>query len=271
MNKRLILFISILILNIGFVFSQSTVSVSAADSAYNEKDFPLAIDIYNAVIREEGTSAELLYNLGNAYYQNGDYGMAMVSYLRAHKLNPYLKENNANIRYLQNKIEDANKSEIKGKRLKVTEDEPTFFQNIYTTVAINTSSNVWAVLGAIFFILFIICVALYIFTRNVIARKIGFFGGFTMLGFSLICVAGAFVGSKAYFSEEDGIIVSYKINLQTEPGKGKDKDSDAVLTRGTKVRIISEETDAQGNVSWYKIRLNSDYNGWIPSSSLIII
>ena len=271
MKNKILLFGFLFLINHLSAFSQAIANVAAADSAYNEKDFVAAVDIYNGVIEENGSSANLLYNLGNAYYQLGDYGNAMVAYMRAYKLDPSIKELNSNIRFLESKIEDANKAELKERRSSVTLDEPTFFQNVYTAIAIDTSSNVWAVLGACLFVAFIICAAIYIFSRNVLARKIGFFGGFSLLGLCIICVVGSFIGAHAFYSQESGVLIPFKTELQTQPGEESGKSNNLVLTKGTKVRIISEETDADGRINWYKIRLNSDFIGWVPADALIVI
>ncbi|MDE5880189.1 MAG: SH3 domain-containing protein, partial [Muribaculaceae bacterium] len=53
--------------------------------------------------------------------------------------------------------------------------------------------------------------------------------------------------------------------------KENESGKDGVLTKGTEVRIVSEETDAEGNVTWYKVRLNSDYIGWVAADDLELL
>lgn len=245
--------------------------IASADSAYMAKDYDRAVSIYRSVMDDEGYSAPLLFNLGNAYYQMSDYGRAMVCYLHAHRLDPRNAEINANITYIRSKVQDANKAEQRGKRLKVTADEPSFFQSVHTAVAKDVSSNVWAVLGAVSFILFIGCAALYIFTRGVILRKIGFFGGMIMFLLSLMFELFAFMGARAFNSRGDGVVTAFKTTLLTEPGKEAENEKGGVLTKGTEVQIVSEETDAEGNVTWYKVRLNSDYIGWVQRDQIEIV
>ena len=62
--------------------------------------------------------------------------------------------------------------------------------------------------------------------------------------------------------------MAFKTILLTEPGKDADLEKGQVLTKGTVVQILSEEVDAEGTVTWYKIRLNSDYIGWGSASDL---
>lgn len=251
------------------VYAQST--LAEADSAYNAKEFSKAIKLYGDIVDTDGVSAPLLFNMGNAWFQEGDYGQAMLCYLRAKRLDPELKELNANLRYLRSRVEDSNKAEQHGKRMKVTADEPSFFQSMYTSIAVETSSDKWAVWGAICFILFVGGAALYIFTRSVTARKIGFFGGLMMALCSFIFVCFAISGARAASSKDFGVITGFKVSLLTEPGKEKGTGKEGVLTKGTEVRIVSEETDAEGNVTWYKVRLNSDYIGWVEASDLVVV
>lgn len=245
--------------------------IATADSAYMAKDYDKAISMYRQVMDGEGYSAPLLFNLGNAYYQMSDYGRAMVCYLHARRLDPGNKEINANITYLRNRVEDANKAEQRGKRLKVTPDEPSFFQSVHKAVAKDVSSNVWAVWGAVCFILCIGCVALYIFTRGVMLRKVGFFGGLILFLLSLMFVMFAIMGARAFNSRGDGVVTAFKTTLLTEPGKESENEKGGVLTKGTEVQIVSEETDAEGNVTWYKVRLNSDYIGWVQRDQIEIV
>lgn len=267
--KKLSAFILINALT-GVCFASPT--VGEADSAYYSGNYLKAIEIYQEIEEQEGSSAALLYNLGNAYLQQDDYGNAMVCYQRAKKLDPSNRKINTNLAYLSGKVEDANKAQQKGARKKVTEDTPNFFQNIHSSVAENTSSNTWAGWAAAFFLIFAGAVCLYLFTSNVLLRKTGFFGGIIFLGISMICLVCAYMGAATSDNRDYGVIVAYKTALLTEPAQGDETTkNEGILTRGTKIRIIAEETDADGFVNWYKVRLNSDYIGWVKAKDITII
>ena len=102
-------------------------------------------------------------------------------------------------------------------------------------------------------------------------RKTGFFGGLILLGISMICLVCAYSGAAEAENHEYGVILGYKTTLMTEPGKNDSGKNEGVITKGTKIRIISQETDADGTVSWYKIRLNSDYIGWVEAKDIEVI
>lgn len=243
--------------------------VESADSAYSRKDYERAMSDFQAVADREGVSANLLYDLGNASFQAGDYGKAMVSWLRARRLKPNDKELNANINYLRSRVEDANKAEQKGRRVQVVADKPAFFQSLHSSIASDTSSNRWAVWGVVCFLLFMCSAAIYIFSRNVLARKAGFFGGIAVGALAVIFVIFAFMSASESHRTDIGVLTGFKVQLLTEPGKESAKAP--VLTKGTEVRIVSEEADAEGVVKWYKVRLNSDFIGWVHAEDLEIV
>lgn len=267
--------------------ANSEPGIAEADSAYAHKDYVRAIELYQNVARAKGVSASLLFNMGNSYFQTGDYGNAMLYWQRARRLNPSSKAINSNISYLRSRVEDANKAELKGKRLKVAPDENSFFQSVYKSIAENTSSNTWAFWGGLTFLIFVTGAALYIFSSNVAVKKSGFFGGLLSLLLSIGLMICAIYAARAMDSRDEGVVIAFKIPLLTEPeenqqmsvtGGGnpsksvkKNPSNVPVLTKGTEVRIVSEETDIEGHVTWYKVRLNSDYIGWIPAESLSII
>lgn len=244
-------------------------TLQRADIAYSAGRYAEAVALYNEAAESEGTSAGLLYNLGNAAYQTGDYGTAMASWLRARRLNPSDADINHNIAYLQSKVEDQNKAEQRGRRLAVTPDEPSFFGSLHRALAENVASDRWAGWGAACFVLFVGMVALYIFSRNVAARKTGFFGSMGLLTLTVIFVTLAFMSARAAEASDEGVVSAFKVALATEAGKAPAQGKGHVLTKGTRVRILSEESDAEGNVTWVKVRLNSDYIGWVPASDII--
>ena len=253
-------------------FLKAQVSVASADSAYLAGNYQEAIEIYQQIAQEQGVSAPLLFNLGNAYFKADDFGHAMVCYQRAKRLDPSNSKIRSNLNYLTEKVQDANKAEQKGKKKKVAEDTPNFLQSVHSAISQEHSSDNWAGWAAAFFLIFAGCVALYLFCSGVLLRKVGFFGGFVFLGLSMIFIVFAYSAAAVSEEHDYGVVIAFKTELQTEPNAATNNNSsEGILTQGTKLRIISEETDADGKVSWYKVRLNSDYIGWIQAEYLDII
>ncbi len=59
-----------------------------AASAYNDKDFELAIELSEQLVAEQVADPAVFYNLGNAYFRMGRLGAAIANYERALQLNP---------------------------------------------------------------------------------------------------------------------------------------------------------------------------------------
>lgn len=104
----------------------------------------------------------------------------------------------------------------------------------------------------------------------VAARKVGFFSSIVFLCFSLMFLYLSFASARAYDNREECVLVAYKAELLTEPDSNS-KPSSMPLTRGTKMLLVSEEIDATGKVTWYKVRLNSDYVGWVKAADIEIL
>lgn len=267
MKKRIIGFAALVISTALSLFASP---LDEAAVAYNNGDFNKAIEIYENVARERGVSASLLLNLGNASVKAGDYGKAMLCYERAYRIDPGNKEVKNNIAYLQSKIEDNNKAETKGKKVSVAPEDKPFFTSLKRYVAFSHTSNTWALWAGILFVVAIGAVAIYIFTSNVLLRKVGFFGGFITFAISVITLIFALISASERKKASEGVITSYKINLYSEPSQSSKAGMNA-LTRGTLLDIMEEETPEDTNIKWYKVRLNSDYSGWISSADFEVI
>lgn len=252
------------------ILSVAASPLDEAVAAYDNGDYAHSIDLYDTVIKEKGESAPLLYNLGNAYVKAGDYGNAMLCYKRALNLDPSDKELKENIAYLASKVTDNNKAEAKGKKISVVRADKPFFSDVRNYIVYSHLPDTWALWAGISFLLASICFAVYIFTTVVILRKIGFFGGFIALGVSFITLCFALVSVSDRRNPKEGVVTAYKVNLLTEPDKGA-KSNPISLTRGTVLDINDEDIEEGSKEKWYKVKLNSDFSGWIKASDFEII
>ena len=244
--------------------------IAEADSAYAHSEFERTISLYTEVMKQTGVSASLLFNLGNAYYRSGNEGEARLCLERAKRLDPSDRRISQNIDYLASRIEDANKAEMKGKKGSVAPDAPGFFGRIDRSICENTSSDTWATLGVISFLLLILAMSAYLFGTSVRLKKIGFFSGIVLLILSVVFVVFAEMASAHFSSEDEAVLMQFKATLSAEP----EPDAPAVgfpLHRGTKFRVLDSELNAEGETGWYKVELNHNNVGWIPASAVTII
>lgn len=242
--------------------------IQTADSAYSRGDYAAAVAEYTKVAEEQGISAELLYDLGNAYARGGDYGNAMASYLRALRLDPSSAKVRNNIEYIEQKVSETNHAELRGKKLSVERDLPSFFTSVRNYISRDHLSDTWAVWAAAAFVLFVACVAIYMFVRSVGIRKVGFFGAFVFLGVSVVALTFAFMAAS--YRSDEGVVTAPKVKLLSE-ASASSKESAVNLTRGTRMSILDTHPAGVDHPQWYKVRLNGDFVGWISEADFVAV
>lgn len=244
--------------------------LTKANAQYDAGRYDRAIADYESVIQMYGVSAAALYNLGNAYVKAGNMGRARLCYERARKLDPRNKQIINNLDYVDSKVSDTNAAQAGKDKELVAPEAPSFIDSIHNMVAVDTSSNFWAVFAIMAFMMLMASIAVYIFSSNVVARKVGFFGGFMFLAFTGIFLALAFVAAAKFDSRSEGVITAYRTTLHVAPNP-EAKAVGTPLSAGTKMTVVEEERSPKGKVMWYKVKLNSRIEGWVPATDYEVI
>lgn len=263
------LMVSIMLLASGAFSSKASVAESA-DSAYKAGNYELAVSLYEDAMKTKGVSAGLLYNMGNACVKNSEPGRAVIYYERALRLDPSSKQIRNNLAWASAKVSDANRAALKGKKGNVLPEHPGFVVRLFRWITRSVASGTWAVAAAAAFIIFCGCIAVYIFCRSVILRKVGFFAALLLLPASLLFVAFGFAAASAANRSDEGVITVHSVELLESPAESSQKCT-FPLARGTKMEILSEEQGPSGAAAWYKVKLNADYIGWIKASDIEVI
>ena len=74
---------------------------SQANQAFEAANYPQAISLYNQLVENQKSSANLYLNLGTAHFRNGSPGQAALWFRRADHLRPGMPEVRYNLEYLQ--------------------------------------------------------------------------------------------------------------------------------------------------------------------------
>ena len=223
-----------------------------ADSAYVNGNYQQAIAQYEALLKK-GASAELYYNLGNAYYRTENITRAVINYERALLLSPGDRDIRFNLQLARSKTID-----------KIVPESEMFFITWYHALVNLMSVDGWARMAIISLALVIILFLLYLFSEPIWLRKIGFFGGFLLLLFFVLSNLFAYQQKQNLLYRKGAIVIAPSVTVKSTPAQnGTDL---FILHEGTKVTIID------GAMSdWKEIRLADGKEGWIERKRIEMI
>jgi tetratricopeptide (TPR) repeat protein len=211
-----------------------------------------ALQVWNEIYKTGFQSANLDYNIGNAYFKLNNIPSAILFYERAYLLNPADENINYNLQVARTLIVD-----------RFQEIPELFFIKWYNFVSLFLSTNTWAKISITTFILFLLFLSLYIYSRRHRNKVIGFWVGVLFLILSLSSLAFTVRNKSLVYDSNKAIITASLVNGKSSPDKsGTDL---FVLHEGTKVTI--EDTVGE----WLEIRLSDGNKGWVPGNSLVII
>src|SRR5437870_11133970 len=94
--------------------AQPNAEFAKANQEYAQGHFKEAISGYEALVRAGQWSANLFYDLGNAYFRAGDFGRAILNYERALALDRHHPEATANLQIAR---DEARSLEMQQSRL----------------------------------------------------------------------------------------------------------------------------------------------------------
>jgi tetratricopeptide (TPR) repeat protein len=210
-----------------------------ANQDYSEGHFQEAVDGYQTLVNSGQWSANLFYELGNAWFRLGNFGEAILNYERARALDPHHPEAAANLALVR---DEARALELKRDGL-----ERYIEAGTSTQYSIAASIAFWSALfGA----------ARLFFARRRSAARV------SLIIFSTVVFAGAVF---ALYSLETGnkgsalAIVTGK-NIEARLATADNANSVLALPPGSEVKVLSQRGD------WLYAALPNDLRGWIPAN-----
>ncbi|KAA6337494.1 hypothetical protein EZS27_014429 [termite gut metagenome] len=231
---------------------QREITKAEGDSAFMRNDYASAIQIYETLL-EKGEAAALYYNLGNSYFKADNLGKAIVNYERALLLQPGSEDIRANLDIVRSKTVD---------KIDVIPD--VFFVSWIKDLRDSESADGWGKYGIVFFILFVVALYFFVFSKKAILKKSGFICGFLFLIVVVLVNVFASQQKKLSLNRDKAIVVSPGLTVRNTPSDSG--TSLFVLHEGSKV-IISDGSMKE----WKRIRLEDGKVGWVPTSDIEII
>ena len=233
-------------------YGQETTKAQA-DSAYINNDYANAVYLYEDILANQGESADIYYNLGNSYYKMENIAKAILNYEKALMLNPGNGDIRFNLELAQSKTVD-----------KVTPMSEVFLVTWMKSLTNTMSEQGWSKLAIASFILTLLGLVLYFFSKKIAMKKIGFISTLCLM---LVCIlANVFASSqksKAQ-SHSSAIIMEPSVTVKSTPNEGGTELF--ILHEGRKV-MIKDNTMRE----WKEIQLEDGNAGWVPASVIEII
>ena len=228
------------------------VSKADADSAYIKEDYATAISIYENLLKK-GVSAEIYYNLGNSYYKAGDIARAILNYERAVLLSPNNSDYNTNLDIASAKKVDKDEysSEI-------------FIISWGKSIVNLMSSDQWAIFSVIVFIIFLVGLSLFVFSKKSTIKKTSFVFGLCALILVPITNYCASYQRNKILSKNTAIVLEPSVTVRSTPSETG--TSLFVIHEGKKVNIKDGSM-----TSWKEIELENGQVGWIPTEVIEVI
>ena len=242
---RIVFILSLIMMSVkALAFNADSVFVQA-NTAYQNEDYETAIQKYMELISNDYLSADLYYNLGNAYYKTNEIGEAIWAYENAHKINPADEDINFNLQFVNDLTVDKITVEKKGIGSWLNKNIFSFSPNFWLITSIVSG--------------FFIALLIYLFftpTSHLI-------NNLSLLGIAIFgilflsSIAFSIVQKNRITGQTKVVVIESAANVLTEPNEKS--PTSFQLHEGAQMNIKSK------NNQWYEVELNHN-TGWVDKN-----
>jgi tetratricopeptide (TPR) repeat protein len=230
--------------------AQNKTLFDQGNSLYNEGKFQEAITTYERILDSENHSAELYFNIANAYYKMNRIAPSVYYYEKALQLTPNDNDIKNNLSFAQNMTIDA---------IEVIPEMG--FSKIIRNIVNKFSYDIWAILSVVFVVLFVVLFLAYYFSYSTNRKRLAFLSSNLSLVLVLVTLIFAFQKYKYEQNDNPAIVFAQESEIKSEPNLRS--EIAFKLHEGTKVQILEIY-----NENWTKIKLTDGKSGWIPSQDI---
>jgi len=221
-------------------FAQSDDAFANANQEFAQGHFKEAISDYEALIRDGQWSANVFYDLGNAYFRAGDFGRAILNYERALALERHHPEATANLQIAR---DEAHALEL----------QPSWPERYLQFGSINQYSIAAAVA---FWVAAFSLAALIFAPRRSAAMS-------SLLLVMLVVFAGAIfaIWQLKRGSKGDALAIVTGKDVQARLATADTANAVLALPPGSEIKVLSTRGD------WIYAALPNNLRGWIPAKN----
>ncbi|HSH05683.1 MAG TPA: tetratricopeptide repeat protein [Anaerolineae bacterium] len=219
----------------------------AANAVYENGRYAEAAQLYEQLVRAGFEEGALYYNLGNAYFQQGELGRAILNYKRAMLLTPRDRDVRANLAL------------ARGQRIdRYDEGEGTLLElwSGWTRRWMTVNEMAGLVLG----LWCLVMVMVMVYGR--LGTEARGWGRWLLLVVVVVWLGGVMsLGNRVYLAEARpaGVVVTGEVAVLSGPGEQYGVAFE--LHSGAEVAVL------EGRGSWVRLALPGDeLQGWVPES-----
>ena len=225
---------------IGSLYAQADIEFAKANEEYASGHFKEAIAGYESLTRAGQWSANVFYDLGNAYFRAGDFGRAILNYERALALEPHHPEATANLQIARDEA-------------RALEMHPSWLERYLQFASVNQ----YTITAAVAFWIAALCLAALIFARRRSTAMVA------LLLVMLLVFAGAIFATWQLERGSKGSALAIVIgkDVQARLATADTANSVLALPPGSEVKILSTRGD------WTYAALPNSLRGWIPAKN----
>jgi tetratricopeptide (TPR) repeat protein len=227
-------------------------AMHTANGLYESGEFGQAAQVYEQLVDQGYVDSVLFYNLGNAYYKQGDPGQAIVNYRRAQQLAPRDPEIRANLTLARTQTVD---------RVEVADDGGLLSQlgeAMQSSFTLNELSMTAVGAWALFVFMLILTGTAEVGSRWRNGLR------YSLVAVTVVLVASVLaLGSFLYAGSgpSDGVIVAPVVDVTSGPGS--QYATAFSLHSGAEVDLL----ETRG--SWVRLALpGGELEGWVPDGAV---
>jgi tetratricopeptide (TPR) repeat protein len=226
-----------------------TEAMLRANQSYETGNFREAAETYEAIIEAGVRDSTVYYNLGNAYFKQGDLGRAILNYRRAQALNPRDADITANLKIVRAQTADQIDASAEGTSanlIQVAEEWLTLHEAALLALVL------WLLIG-----LFALLSVLRPRWRRPCGMGMAVLAVFLVIG--LVSMASRYYREQRY---PPAVVVASEANVTSGPGTADQYLLEFTLHPGTEVRLL------ESRPGWRRIALPGDLQGWVAEEAI---
>ena len=221
-----------------------------ANEQYASGNYKEAVLLYEQILNDSTTTlsnrsqANVLYNIGNAYFRQNELARSILCYERALRLDPQNKNARHNLAFAEEKIVDN------------IPDNSNFFLRQWVRQLIDLLPlRTWMIMSISLFVLSMVALLLFLFISKDVVRKIGFHTSWVALLLSVVTILFAANANRRSTDKSEAIVMQGVVEVRSSP----DRSGTEIFSihEGTKVHISDKvgewiEIHVGDNIGWMK-------------------